>query len=203
MAALLVGETLGLARNAQLVLATAPPIPTARKRFTGTEILISLLLILEDMLTNNQGSRDKVVINMSLAWVPTIDRAYRSSLFRIVHALLKRLDQEGAVIVVATHNEFFDRRVPHPDELDIIATWADPSASPGIYIPNLIIATGMDQNSVISPRNPYRSFMAVAPGYDVSIPSVANLDRFGKANGASVGEYSRLFRLVIRPFDRS
>ncbi len=84
----------------------------------------------------------------------------------------------GIVMVAASHNE--DWR-PYKNKLDgWPSRFGDPNSPALESIPNLIIVSGIDKNTRISPLNPYADWLVMAPGWNVNVPGG------GTANGASL-----------------
>jgi len=88
--------------------------------------------------------------------------------------------------VAASHNEF-----PIIDVGDSLDGWpsrfADPGAPEDRAIRNLIVVSGIDKNSRVSMRNPYASWLAMAPGYQVNVADGRPTRGFGVDTGASLG----------------
>lgn len=65
---------------------------------------------------------------------------------------------------------------------------ADPEQ--GMILSNLILAGGIDQSTRLSPLNPYRPWMAMAPGWDLTGAGAGLQDIEFDLDGASVGKCS-------------
>lgn len=99
--------------------------------------------------------------------------------------LLKELDNLGAVLVAASHNNY--PYVAIKDRLDgLPSRFGDPNAAEGESIKNLIVVSGINQNSQVSMLNPYASWLALAPGYRVSVADASG--GFNVDDGASLGK---------------
>lgn len=97
---------------------------------------------------------------------------------------MELLDEEGVVIVGTTHNDYQNK----PD-WGTTDGFPELMGKPGLrHLPNLIIASGIDQNSKVSPYNPYEPWMAMAPGYDISVAGIETDDIIVKTSGSSVGK---------------
>ena len=74
---------------------------------------------------------------------------------------------------------------------------ADPEQ--GKILSNLILAGGIDKNTRLSPLNPYRPWMARAPGWDLTTAGAGLEDMEFDIDGASVGKHLFLLFLVSFP----
>jgi hypothetical protein len=90
------------------------------------------------------------------------------------------------VVVVATHNGFQD-----PATRGAIDGFPDLWANENHpwHLPDLILASGVDKNGRLSLLNPYETFLAMAPGYDISVAGVSDLGSVVRESGASLGEW--------------
>ncbi|KAK1833706.1 hypothetical protein QBC39DRAFT_242568, partial [Podospora conica] len=61
--------------------------------------------------------------------------------------------------------------------------WANPSQAR--HLPNLILVSGINLNTHVSPMNPYEEWMAMAPGYDVPIADYLDPGETKRNSGAS------------------
>jgi hypothetical protein len=114
---------------------------------------------------------------------------------------LKKLDSLDVVLVASVHNEFRDPSIKGSVD-GLFTRWADPNAAPGDRIDNLIVVGAIDMNSVISPDNPYRPWMAMAPGIDITIPLEATTDDYVQDDGASFGKCLLLVHLTFSTANR-
>jgi hypothetical protein len=99
--------------------------------------------------------------------------------------VLKALDSFGAVLVAASHNNYLESAEIR-NRLD---GWPSRFGVPGEEsqpLKNLIVVSGIDQNSVVSPLNPYASWLAMAPGYKVTVAGLGG--GFDIQDGASLGK---------------
>lgn len=97
--------------------------------------------------------------------------------------LLKELDNLGAVLVAASHNNYVSVR----DDLDgWPSRFGDPGTEASQAIRNLIVVSGIDKNSRASMLNPYAEWLAMAPGFEVNVADVVG-HGYGLDDGASLG----------------
>ncbi|KXX76236.1 Lectin [Madurella mycetomatis] len=148
VAAKLVGKNLGLARKAQLILSPIPPMkaPADRLDTIHEGILISLIGVLNHVM-RHPGERGKQIAE-----------------YDMIHRVLKKLESLDIVVVVSTHNEDLEPDVKNSVD-DLFMRWANPRDSG--YIEGLIAVSGINQNTWISPLNPWAPWIALAPGYNV------------------------------------
>jgi hypothetical protein len=91
----------------------------------------------------------------------------------VVVKLLKVLDSFDVTMVAATHNynsrgRLYEQKVNGwPSRYANPATQERNSAGELEKLDNLIVVSGTDINSVVSPINPYFSWIAMAPGFRV------------------------------------
>ncbi len=109
---------------------------------------------------------------------------------RTIDKLLKKLESLDVVIVGTTHNDFLDEYVKGSVD-GIPVSWADPEAPGWDRVDSLIVVGGIDKNSVVSPINPYRPWIAFAPGWRVVAPIAGTTNQYSEnGRGASFGECS-------------
>jgi hypothetical protein len=94
------------------------------------------------------------------------------------------LDQKGVVVVGSVSNNF-----QVPEIQGLVSGFPERLADPDdrFHQPNLILACGIDKNSWISPLNAHRSWMALAPGFEIVAASTIN-NGYMTAHGSSVGK---------------
>ena len=93
---------------------------------------------------------------------------------------------KGVVVVGAVHNDFQD-----PEVKGLIGGLPERLADPDNrrqYDPGLILVGGIDKNSWISPYNPHRRWMAMAPGFGVWAAANAGVEEYEEVTGASYGK---------------
>ena len=103
--------------------------------------------------------------------------------------VLRILDERGVVIVGSVSNKF-----QVPEIQGLVSGFPESLADPddAFHQKNLILACGIDKNSWISPLNSYRSWMALAPGFDVVAASTIG-NGYRTARGSSLGKLPLLF----------
>jgi hypothetical protein len=107
---------------------------------------------------------------------------------RAIDQLLKKLESLDVVLVGATHNDFLDEDIKGSVD-GVPVSWADPEADGWYQSDNLIVVGGIDKNSVVSPVNPYRPWIAFAPRWNVVAPRAGTTNQYSEAGGgASFGE---------------
>ncbi|KAL2198358.1 pectate lyase superfamily protein-domain-containing protein, partial [Corynascus similis CBS 632.67] len=174
------GILLGLAKNAELVVVNNfNRDPVDPFNYIHERYLASLVEVLDDVLSNWPGNRGKVIINMSFGWLndeimPYMHSAHFDILCKSTQQLCK---------CAASHNNY-----PYVAIKDRLDGWpsrfGDPNAAEGESIKNLIVVSGINQNSQVSMLNPYASWLALAPGYRVSVADASG--GFNVDDGASL-----------------
>lgn len=100
-------------------------------------------------------------------------------------------------MVAATHNRNNQGRLYQQKVNGWPSRYANPatqernSAGELEILDNLIVVSGTDINSVVSPLNPYFSWIAMAPGYRVHTANISGSSLI-LDDGASLGQYSHL-----------
>ena len=145
--------------------------PTNYRNYIQERYLASLVSVLDDVAKNYPSKREKVIVNMSFGWIDQDVDFMHDSHWVMFSKILKALDDLHAVLVAASHNRYSAVR----DSLDgWPSRWAKLGAPDNVAIRNLIVVSGIDQNSVVSPQNPVRELACHGPwlgracgGYDV------------------------------------
>ncbi|KAF2992905.1 hypothetical protein E8E14_000151 [Neopestalotiopsis sp. 37M] len=174
------GINLGLAKNAQIVLPlNANGDPTERRNKIQDLYLNSLVRVLQDIDDNYKGRESDCIINMSFGWMVEEMDYMHPAHHQTLYQLLKEFDNRGVVLVAVSHN--YDLKRFGEDRLDgWPSRFGNPGASAAESLPNLIVVSGIDQNTRVSPVNPYKRWLVTAPGWDVNVPGG------GTADGASL-----------------
>jgi hypothetical protein len=88
------------------------------------------------------------------------------------------------VVVTSVANNF-----QVPEVQGLVSGFPEHLADPDdrFHQPNLIVVGGVDQNSWISPFNPHRSWMAMAPGVEIAAAGTGETE-YITSTGASVGK---------------
>lgn len=183
VAAKLVGKNLGLARKAQLILSPFVPAraPADRLDTIHEGILMSLIGVLNHVMRHPE-KRGKQIVNVS--WDITSPGALPRAEYDMMHRVLKKLESLDVVIVVSTHNDYLEEDVKNSVD-DLFMRWANPRDSG--YIEGVIAVSGINQNTWISPLNPWAPWIALAPGYKVGTTAdPPSTDRYKRVSGASV-----------------
>ncbi|KAK4446124.1 hypothetical protein QBC34DRAFT_497070 [Podospora aff. communis PSN243] len=179
----LIGARLGLARQGKVVLAPVfpkqtrnydPPEVTLKKFETDLPeaLMIGIISALDHIMRAQAGDatlRGRQIINISAGDALMLGGG-NEGLFHAYYHALRRLEDLGVVVVVAAHNEFRDPDVQGKVD-GIFERFTNPD-DPQHYIPSLIVASGIDQDTKLAPDNPYRRWMALAPAWDVEVPEL-------------------------------
>lgn len=90
---------------------------------------------------------------------------------------------KGVVVVLAVRNSFQDRELQGE-----INGFPERLADLEVHNENMILVGGIDKNSWISPWNPHRTWMAMAPGFGVWAAANTDVDDYEIVDGASYGK---------------
>lgn len=90
-------------------------------------------------------------------------------------------------MVAATHNKNNQGPIYRQKINGWPSRFADPNAPPHEKLENLIVVSGIDINSVVSPLNPYMNWIAMAPGFGVHVANEES-KTLSLADGASLGQ---------------
>ncbi|KFA45429.1 hypothetical protein S40293_10065 [Stachybotrys chartarum IBT 40293] len=177
------GEDLGLGYNAELVIVRNFNADTDDARnYIHDRYLASLIAVLADVRA--RGNEGRSIVNMSFGWESNVDFFMSEAHFRILRRILLALDEANVVLVTATHNlnqqPLYRNRIRgRPSRL------GNPASPDDERIDNLIVVSGVDMNTRVSPANPYAGWLAMAPGYRVHVAEPGS-NNLMLADGASL-----------------
>ncbi|EGX95651.1 peptidase, putative [Cordyceps militaris CM01] len=179
---IIVGKTLGLARNAELVVVrNSNSSPRDPNMHIHDRYLASLVAILDEIVSLSPAQLAKVVINMSFGWEERQVEEYMKK----QHFAILFFDKFGVAMVAATHNKNNQGPIYRQKINGWPSRFADPNAPPHEKLENLIVVSGIDINSVVSPLNPYMNWIAMAPGFGVHVANEES-KTLSLADGASL-----------------
>ncbi|KAK4147117.1 peptidase S8/S53 domain-containing protein [Dichotomopilus funicola] len=180
------GVLLGLAKNAELVVVNNLNCdPEDKFNYIHERYLASLVAVLDDVLEHYPENMGKVIVNMSFGWVDHEISYMHSEHWETFRRILKELDDLGAVLVAASHNQYLSCADVRNGLDGWPSRFADPDIPEDQAVRNLIVVSGIDKNSRVSWHNPYASWRAMAPGHRVNV-ATGSEPKIGISGGASL-----------------